>query len=95
MNKENYEMHKEEWLPDIPEKCPICNIKISPTECYWASYNCCSACIRKVGQGMSFKEFKESIIKSKKLDELFDDYELQVDMEERKMRDIKTNLTPS
>ncbi|MEK6884769.1 MAG: hypothetical protein AABY22_34375 [Nanoarchaeota archaeon] len=29
------------------ETCPICKEEIKAPECYWKSYDCCSACIRK------------------------------------------------
>jgi len=29
-------------------ECKICKKEIVPPECYWESYDCCSACIRKV-----------------------------------------------
>ena len=28
--------------------CPLCRKEILPPECYWETYEACSACIRKV-----------------------------------------------
>ena len=47
--------------------CSICKNEIKPPECYWKSYDCCSACIRKVAleiqnkNKMNQKEIKQEI----------------------------------
>lgn len=40
--------------------CKICQKKLSPPECYWESYDCCSACIRKAAIENRKEELAES-----------------------------------